>query len=136
MLTKVVTTLATSESQWTSSNLKPMSVNEAWMGKKTKSVKYRKYEAQLLRSLPDIELPDTKLFEIRLVVYYSSKLSDLDNAAKPFIDCLCKRYGFDDRYIYRIRMTKVIVPKGKENIQFRILPFTPNGETTNGNAKG
>lgn len=131
----MVKTLTTSKSEWTSSNLKPMSVNEAWQGKKTKSVKYRKYEAQLLRSLPDIEIPDG-LLEVRLVVYYSSKLSDLDNAAKPFIDCLCKRYGFDDRYIYRIRMTKVIVPKGRENIQFRILPFTPHGETTNGNAKG
>ena len=114
----------TSNPKWTHSHLKPMSVNEAFLGKKTKSAKYRKYETHLKRNLPDLEIPEG-LLEVRLVVYYSSKLSDLDNAIKPFLDVLCKRYGFDDRYVYRIRMTKVIVPKGAENIAFRILPFTP-----------
>lgn len=109
-----------------------MSVNEAFIGRKVKSAKYRKYESHLIRTLPDIEIPEG-LLEVRVVVYYSSKLSDLDNAIKPFLDCLCKRYGFDDRYIYRIRMTKVIVPKGDENIAFKILPFTPMEKPQNGN---
>lgn len=122
----------TSKADWTHSTLKPLSVNQAFCGKKTKTAKYRKYESHLLRTLPEIEIPEG-LLEVRLVVYYSNRLSDLDNAVKPFLDILCKRYGFDDRYIYRIRMTKVIVPKGEENIAFRILPFTPIGETTSGN---
>lgn len=63
-----------------------------------------------------------------MVVYYSNKRSDIDNCLKPFIDVLQKRYGFDDNRIYRIRITKVIVPKGSENIAFRLLPFKPQPE--------
>lgn len=123
--------MTTSES-WTHSNLKPLSANEAFCGKKVKTAGYRKYEGHLLRTLPPIEVPPD-LIELRVVVYYSNKQSDIDNCLKPFIDVLQKRYGFNDNKIYRIRITKVIVPKGQENIAFRMLPFEPNGETTNGN---
>ena len=125
----------TSNEVWTNSNLKPLSANQAFCGKKVKTAGYRKYEQQLIRTLPDIEIPPD-LIELRVVVYYSNKQSDIDNCLKPFIDVLQKRYGFNDNKIYRIRITKVIVPKGTENIAFRLLPFTPTGETTNGNAKG
>lgn len=131
-LSTLIGQMTKSSNDWTHTNLKPMSVNKAWLGAKRKSGEYRKYESHLLRTLPDIEIPEG-LLEVRVVVYYSSKLADLDNAIKPLLDIITKRYGVDDRYVYRLRMTKVIVKKGEENIAFRILPFTPNGETTNGN---
>jgi hypothetical protein len=122
-----------SNTGWTDSGLKPLSANDAFCGKKVKTAGYRKYEGHLIRTLPDIEIPED-LMELRAVVYYSNKQSDIDNCLKPFIDVLQKRYGFNDNKIYRIRITKVIVPKGQENIAFRLLPFVPNGETTYGNA--
>jgi Holliday junction resolvase RusA-like endonuclease len=103
------------------SGLKPLSANDSFTGRKVKTSQYRKYETHLKRTLPDLVIPDG-LLEVRLVVYYSNKNSDLDNAVKPFLDCLCKRYGFDDRYVYRIVLTKFIVPKDQESIAFRILP--------------
>jgi Holliday junction resolvase RusA-like endonuclease len=124
-LVKVVQTTASiiSTSNWTHSGLKPLSANKAFLGVKVKSKEYQKYESHLLRVLPDIEIPDG-LLELRMVVYYSTRGADLDNAVKPFLDCLCKRYGFDDRYVYRIVLTKFIVPKGRESIAFKILPYT------------
>lgn len=119
-------------SPWNHTCVKPMSANEAFIGRKVKSNKYRKYESHLIRHLPDIDIPEGHL-ELRVVVYYSSRASDIDNCLKPFIDILQKRYGFNDNRIYRIRITKVIVKKGEENIAFRILPFESNGETTYGN---
>lgn len=123
----------TSSEEWTHSYLKPLSVNQAFCGKKVKTALYRKYEGHLLRTLPDMDVPDEGQLELRVVVYYSNRNSDIDNCLKPFIDVLQKRYGFNDNRIYRIRITKVIVEKGNENIAFRILPFEPNGQTTYGN---
>lgn len=109
---------------WTNTRLKPLSVNQAWLGRKVKSAAYRKYEEMLIKTLPDIEIPEGAL-ELRVVVYYSRRSSDVDNALKPFIDVLQKRYQFNDNKIYRIVITKVIVKKGQDNIAFKILPFTP-----------
>lgn len=122
----------TSKEDWIHTYLKPLSVNEAFCGKKVKTSKYRKYETHLIRNLPNIEVPEG-LLELRVVVYYSSRASDTDNCLKPLIDVLQKRYGFNDNRIYRIRITKVICPKGEENISFKLLPFEPNGETTYAN---
>jgi Holliday junction resolvase RusA-like endonuclease len=119
-------------SDWSHSHLKPLSANQAFCGKKVKTSAYRKYEMQLLRTLPALEIPDGEL-ELRVVVYYSNKQSDIDNCLKPFIDILQKRYGFNDNRIYRIRITKVVVPKGQDNMAYRFYPFTPNGNSTHGN---
>lgn len=129
VLLMVALMMVTSNEEWTHSNLKPLSVNQAFCGKKVKTALYRKYEGHLIRNLPDLQIPEGPL-ELRVVVYYSNKASDIDNCLKPFIDVLQKRYDFDDKHIYRIRITKVIVPKGDDNLAFRILPFTPNGSTT------
>lgn len=118
-------------SPWSHTNLKPLSSNQAFCGKKVKTAAYRKYESHLLRTLPKLVIPDGPL-ELRVVVYYSNTASDLDNALKSFIDVLQKRYDFNDNKIYRLRATKVIVPKGEENIAFRFLSFTPNGDHTYG----
>jgi Holliday junction resolvase RusA-like endonuclease len=114
-----------SSSEWTDSKLKPLSINQAFCGKKVKTGLYRKYEAHLMRTLPSLSVPPEGPLELRVVVYYSNRGSDIDNCLKPFIDVLSKRYDFNDNRIYRLRITKAIVKKGEENIAFRILPFVP-----------
>lgn len=125
-------TKRTSKSSWTHTGLKPLSANQAFCGAKTKTYTYRKYEGHLLRTLPPLDFPKDQPLELRVVVYYSSRASDLDNALKPFIDVLQKKYNFNDNRIYRLRATKVMVKKGEENIAFKLIPFTPNGDYTYG----
>jgi hypothetical protein len=39
---------------------------------------------------------------------------------KPFIDCLQLKYGFNDKWIYKISAKKKDVVKGKEYIHFEL----------------
>lgn len=104
-------------------NVKPFSTNNMYMGRKVKSSKYRQYEAAVLTALPrNLVIPQGKL-RLTLKIGVSSTLSDLDNALKPFIDCLQLKYGFNDKHIYRIFATKEDVAKGKEYIKFEIAEW-------------
>ncbi len=100
--------------------IKPLSVNQAWQGKRFKTPKYKSYEKELLLKLKKIDVPEGKL---KLIITFglSSKLSDWDNPVKPFQDVLQKKFGFDDRRIYRAEINKVDVSKGSEFIEFEIL---------------
>ena len=100
--------------------VKPLSVNEAFKGRRFKSDKYKSYEKHLLLILKPLKLPEAP-FKIIYEFGFSSKLADIDNPVKPFQDILCKRYGFDDRSIIELNIKKTIVPKGKEFIKFQIL---------------
>lgn len=103
-------------------DIKPLSVNQAWQGRRFKTPKYKKYESDTLMILPKIKIPEGKL-EIHYKFYFSSKLSDIDNPVKPFQDILCKKYGIDDRDIYRMSIEKHIVKKGCDCIEFEIMEF-------------
>lgn len=96
-----------------------MSVNQAWQGKRFKTLKYKKYERDLLLMLPSIKLPQPPYF-VSYEFGMSSTLSDWDNPIKPFQDILQKKYGFDDRDILKAEVIKEIVPKGKEYLKFNI----------------
>lgn len=101
-------------------SIKPLSVNKVWQGKRFKTPAYKSYEKEVMLKLPaKIDIPDGQLYLI-LTIGFSNKLSDLDNIAKPFIDILQKKYGFNDRYIYRLTMIKDIVKKGEEYIDFEL----------------
>ena len=110
-------------SPWIASNCKPLSVNEATIGKKVKSKAYRMYEEFLIEHLPNVEVPDGEL-ELQLMVFYPSRRSDLDNALKPFIDVLQKRYGFNDNRIDKLVVIKRI-DKENPRIVFRFKPYNP-----------
>lgn len=99
--------------------IKPLSVNEVWQGKRFKTKKYKDYEKSLISLLPNIEVPDGKLI-IEITYGFSSPLADIDNPCKPFIDVLQKRYGFNDSRIYQLNQTKIVVSKGFEFIEFKI----------------
>lgn len=100
--------------------IKPLSVNEAWQGKRYKTNKYKKYIDDMLKILPNMKVENTKL-QLNIEFGFSSKLSDIDNGIKQFGDCLVKKYGVDDRNIYRLEVDKVIVKKGEEYIKFKLF---------------
>jgi Holliday junction resolvase RusA-like endonuclease len=102
--------------------IKPLSVNNCWQGRRFKTKLYKQYEKDLLTILPPLEVPEGKLL-LKILVGFSSKLSDVDNMQKPFIDILQKKYKFNDNKIYRIEIEKTIVKKGDEFIKFSIDEF-------------
>ena len=105
-------------------SIKPLSVNAAWQGRRFKTEEYKNYEVFLFYLLPEtIKLPKTKKVKLILKFGVSSKLADIDNPVKPFIDILQKRYGFNDKQIYRLEVEKKIVEKEQEYIEFELSPF-------------
>lgn len=104
--------------------IKPLSVNTAFAGRRFKTPKYKKYEIDVLLLLPpSIKIPPGQL-KLSFIVGYSNKMSDADNFLKNFLDILQKKYGFNDNLVYRIEITKEIVKKGEEFIDFEISSFT------------
>lgn len=99
--------------------IKPLSVNRCWQGRRFKTKDYDVYERELMYRLPKKVIPAGKLY-LYLRIGFSSKASDLDNSIKPILDILQKKYGFDDKRVYRIDATKVDVKKGEEFIEFEI----------------
>jgi len=102
--------------------IKPLSVNEAFRGRRFKTPKYRAFQKIVLLSLKPVKVPSGKL-HLKLIFGFSSKGSDIDNPVKQFTDCLSKKFGFNDNQIYRLEVSKEIVSKGHEFISFEILPF-------------
>jgi len=100
-------------------DVKPLSVNECWQGKRFKTPKYKMYQNNLLLMLPKIKLPNAP-YSVYYEFGFSSASSDLDNPIKPLQDILQKKYGFDDKLIYQMVAKRVKVKKGKEYIKFKI----------------
>ena len=72
--------------------LKPLSMNEAYMGRKRKTAKYRNYETELPLFLPGLELPPKGPLALTIRAGFSNRSSDLDNCFKPFIDIIMQTY--------------------------------------------
>jgi Holliday junction resolvase RusA-like endonuclease len=100
-------------------DLKPLSVNECWAGRRFKTPKYSKFEKDLLLLLPAIKLPKPP-YVIYLEWGFSNGSADWDNPIKPVVDILQKKYGFNDKQIIRGIVDKVKVPKGQEYLKFKI----------------
>ena len=100
-------------------DIKPMSVNEAWQGRRFKTPKYKSYERDVLKLLRPMSIPEGDLV-IDLEWGVSNMTSDWDNPIKPFQDILQKKYGFDDKHIVEARVKKVKAKKGSEYIEFEI----------------
>ena len=100
-------------------DIKPLSVNACWQGKRFKTPAYNKYQKDVLLMLPKIEVP-LKPFKVDYEFGLSNKCNDIDNSVKAISDILVKKYGFDDRDIYEMTLKKVIVKKGQEYFKFNI----------------
>jgi Holliday junction resolvase RusA-like endonuclease len=99
--------------------IKPLSVNEAWQGKRFKTRTYAKYEKDVLLLLRPMFIPAGKLI-VKLTFGFSSVSADIDNPTKLILDILQKKYKFDDKRIYRLEINKEIVKKGQEFFEFSI----------------
>jgi len=99
-------------------NIKALSINKAFQGRRFKTPEYNKFISNMMLILPKLYDVPTKNIRLKIDFGYSSKLSDIDNGLKTFLDCLVKKYGFDDRYIVELHVTKTIVNKGQDYIKF------------------
>jgi len=107
-------------------DIKPLSVNEAWKGRRFKTDKYKNYENALMLILPKAAyIPEGEIV-LKLIFGQSSPLADFDNPVKCFVDCLQKRYGFNDRMIKRCVIEVEKVKKGEEFIFFNMTDYHGN----------
>ena len=101
-------------------DIKPLSVNKAWKGRRFRTSDYKAYQLEMMLVLPKgLKVPDGRL-KLEIEYGFSNVLSDVDNPCKLFIDCLQTKYGFNDKMIYELHQVKTIVKKGDEFIRFRI----------------
>ena len=99
-------------------DIKPLSVNKAWQGKRFKTSKYNKYIKDVFFLLPNnLKVPDGFLF-LSLEFGFSSSASDFDNPVKCFVDCLQKKYLFNDKMIKKCLISVEKTKKGDEYIKF------------------
>lgn len=108
-------------------DIKPLSVNDAWQGRRYKTDEYKRYERAMLYMLPKMELPEPP-YKIVYEFGFSTSLADYDNPCKPLGDILQKKYGFNDKEIYAAEIRKVVVKRGREYVRFRIEHW--DGPTT------
>lgn len=99
--------------------VKPLSVNEAWQGRRFKTDKYEAYERLVYYMLPAGKLPEPP-YKIYYEFGFSNERCDYDNPCKPLGDILQKKYHFDDSEIYEAHIVKKIVKRGKEYIKIKI----------------
>lgn len=99
--------------------MKPLSVNDAWQGKRFKSDKYKAYEMEMLLRLPPGRLPQPP-YRVHYEFGFSNPLCDFDNPCKPLGDILQRKYGFNDKEIYEAHIVKRVVKRGQEYIKVKI----------------
>lgn len=99
--------------------VKPLSINQCWQGKRYKTDAYKKYEAVLLMTLPKMDLPEPP-YQIYFKFGFSSASSDYDNCIKGTQDILSKKYKFNDKLIKRAVIDIESVKKGSEFFEFKI----------------
>lgn len=102
-------------------NVKPLSVNDAYTGRRFKTDDKKHFDKDVSIQLPKMSIPEGML-EVRYIFGVYSKVSDCDNFIKAFQDCLSSNYGFNDNRIMKITAEKVYVSKGNEYIEFDIYP--------------
>jgi len=102
--------------------IKPLSVNDAYRGRRFATPELIRFKQAVYYSLPSFyHIPAGKL-KIAYEFGVSSKSSDVDNLVKAFQDVLCTKYEFNDNRIYELRAEKKMVAKGKEYIAFLLSP--------------
>lgn len=100
--------------------IKPLSVNQCWQGKRFKTKTYKDYEFLLLGIMPDMPIPIPPL-RVEYEFGVSNMAADIDNPVKPLQDILQKRYGFNDKDIVEAVIRKVKTPKNQEYIAYSLV---------------
>ncbi len=105
-------------------DIKPLSVNEAWKGKRYKTDKYKKYQKDVLILLPKLDINKESFLNINLEFGFSNLSSDIDNPVKMILDIFQKKYGFNDSKIFKLKLSKKKVEKSQEYFKFEIKEIT------------
>ena len=101
-------------------NIKPLSVNNCWQGRRFKTKHYLNYEKELLLKLPQRVIQNELPLIVTITYWFSNIGADIDNPSKPLLDILQKKYWFDDKRIFEKHEYKLLVPKWKEFIKLEI----------------
>ena len=107
-------------------NEKPLSVNEAWQGKRYKTQEYKDYERSIFLQMPKKSIDKKMMLRVEFFFGFSNSSADLDNPVKLLLDIAQKKFGFNDSQVFEMVIRKCIVKKGKEFIEmgiFQLLPF-------------
>ena len=99
-------------------NQKPLSVNEAFKGRRFRTKAYLDFERDMLIRMPAGKVDTDQMLRVELFFGFSTKSADIDNPIKATLDLAQKKYGFNDNQIYMLFMFKELVKKGDEFIQF------------------
>ena len=103
-------------------NIKPLSINKAFQGRRFKTSDYNNYEKSCLLMMPRLRFPQGKV-ALHIRYGFSNKASDVDNPTKLVLDIMQKKYEFNDKDVYEIHLYKLIVPRGKEFWEVSIIPL-------------
>jgi Holliday junction resolvase RusA-like endonuclease len=106
-------------------DIKPISVNQCWKGKRYKTNIYKSFEKNMILILPKSKGKFSEMLRIELFFGFSSPLADIDNPVKPILDIMQKKYEFNDNQIFELNIRKCIVSKGKEFISVSINNLVP-----------
>lgn len=102
--------------------IKALSVNNAWKGHRFKTKAYKDYSQIMALLLPRGSAIDGRL-AVAIIFGYSNVNADIDNGVKPLLDLMQAKYGFNDRDVYSLDVTKQITTPGQEFIDFKIQPI-------------
>lgn len=101
-------------------NIKPLSLNSAYRGRRFTTPALDDYKESIDRLAPRLKIPEGKL-KATYIFGVSSRNSDVDNLIKCLQDSLSVKYGFNDKHIYKLVVEKVDVPRGQEYVEFEIV---------------
>lgn len=104
-------------------NLKPISLNSAYSGRRFKTPECNAFKRDLHFMLPNIKLPSPP-YCIHFKFGVSSASSDGDNLIKVSQDTIAGRYSFNDKLIKKWIVEVEQVKKGDEFIEFKIESLT------------
>ena len=74
-------------------NIKPLSINEAWSGKRFKTPLYKQFEQDMFYLLPcpREDIKNAKNLKLTIKINITNYSLDLDNVCKPLLDILVKK---------------------------------------------
>jgi len=87
--------------------IRPLSVNACWQGRRFKTPEYKAYEEEMLLRLPKEKMIKGNV-EVYIVFFFKYPTKrDVDNCIKPILDIFVKKgYIEDDRFVIHLDITK------------------------------
>jgi len=104
-------------------NIKPLSVNKQYKGRKWPTDELKAYKREMPLLLPiDLQLPPNKLV-LLFRFHFKRKASDVDNCCKAAQDIITNHYGVDDKEIFMTMNEKIVNSKEPEYLEFEFLEY-------------